>query len=265
MKLGNIKKSIRDMLGVKEKDGFVNISYWAYDRVARTNILKGILYAGEKYSKGKLVDVGCGIKPYESIFEKYVDSYYGIDHYASAGSSYGHLTKADLYCDCTDLKLDSEIFDTLLSTQVMEHVFDIKKYISECFRILKTGGVGIFTIPMAWKLHAEPYDYYRFTRWSLSMLFKEAGFDIVELKSLEGAFASLLQLKMVTLYLIEGKNFISMFINRLRYIFLFPILSWLALNFDRFFWNGQFCLNYLLVVKKTERTIHDATCESPKK
>lgn len=248
-----LKIFIKKILGLKKKDGFIDISYWALDRIVRVNILKGILYAAPKYARGRLVDIGCGTKPYESIFMNYVDSYFGIDYEASAGVNYKQNTKADLYCDCSDIKLDSDSFDTLLSTQVMEHVFETKKYVSECFRLLKTGGMGIFTIPMSWKLHAEPYDYYRFTRWAIDKLFREVGFDIVELRPLEGAFASLIQLKMVNFS--ERKSMFSKFTFQLKHKLFSPFLSWLALNLDKYFWNDKLCLNYLLVVRKNRENL----------
>lgn len=235
---------------MKHLNEFSETSYFSDVKITRTNIYNCLTKTARKYAKGKLVDLGCGVKPYENIFKPYIDSYFGIDFPTTAEGNYGSETVADLYIDCTDTKISSESFDTLLSTQVIEHIFDTKKYVEECFRLLKKDGIGIFTVPFVWQCHAEPYDFFRFTKYSLEKLFVEQGFEIIELKELEGAYATLIQTKIISIYGFPSQNILIKIIQKIIRIFWVPVLNFCALNFDKLFYNNKLCLNYLLVVKK---------------
>ncbi|MBW7989186.1 MAG: SAM-dependent methyltransferase [Planctomycetes bacterium] len=230
---------------------FLKIPYRSPIKIANEGLLSSMLAVAPKYAEGKLVDLGCGTRPYETIFKPYVDSYFGIDYESSAESNYGDQTRADLYVDCTETGIDEESFDTVLSTQVMEHVYDTDKYVKECHRLLKKGGKGIFTIPMSWRCHAEPYDYHRFTKYSLEKIFTENGFEIVELREIEGALASTIQHLIVFLCNRPGfRNVLFRAIKKLINTVLFTVLNYSALKLDRYFWDEKLCLNYLLVVQK---------------
>jgi SAM-dependent methyltransferase len=231
------------------KDEFINVSYWSVVKISRYNILKA-LKSNVSFASGRLVDIGCGTKPYESIFSPYVDVYFGVDYPQTMGNNYGLQTKADLYADCTNTGLRSCSFDTLLSTQVIEHIFDTKKFVLECNRILVPGGIGIFTIPFVWQCHAEPYDFYRFTRYSIEKLFIESGFEILKLENLEGAYATLIQARMVSLLSRKHGNILLKIICKLRNCFYVPYLNCKALLFDKVFYSDKLCLNYFLIVRK---------------
>jgi SAM-dependent methyltransferase len=232
---------------------FTEISYFSYVKITRSNLLKAMKNAAKLYSKGKLIDLGCGFKPYESVFEPYTTSYFGVDFPTTAEVNYGERTKADLLADCTDTQLAGETYDTLLSNQVMEHIYDTKKFLNECYRLLKKDGKAIFTVPLLWELHAEPYDFFRFTKHALRNSFEEAGFSIVEITPLEGAFAALIQTQIISFYSLPFLNQQSIFTKiaqKILQLTFFPILNFLALHLDKLFYNDRLCLNYLVVAKK---------------
>jgi len=63
-------------------------------------------------------------------------------------------TTADLYspivdvkADILDLPFEDELFDFVLCNHVLEHIENDTKAMSELFRVLKPGGIGIFQIP----------------------------------------------------------------------------------------------------------------------
>jgi SAM-dependent methyltransferase len=231
-------------------DEFIQISYFSPTKISRQNIVVAMRYAAQKYARGNMIDVGCGSKPYQPIFHPYVDSYFGIDYPPTATVNYGEKTKADLFVDCTDTKLDANSYDTMLSTQVIEHIYDTKKYIAECYRILKKDGIGIFTIPFLWQCHAEPFDYFRFTKYAIERQFREQGFEILELRPLEGAYAAIAQTKIVSLYSMNSNLLFIKLINKFKLLIYAPILNYMALLMDKHFYNDKLCLNYLLIVKK---------------
>ena len=229
----------------------VPISYWSPIKITSELSLRCLTEAAGRHARGRLIDLGCGAKPYEAVFAPFIDSYFGVDFGATADLHYGEDTKADLLVDGTDTKLPASSFETVLSTQVLEHVFDTEAFLAECHRLLAPGGKGIFTVPFVWQCHAEPNDFYRFTRYGLERLFVDRGFRVVELRPIGGAYAALLQTAIVSIHCREIKSLPYRIVRKLWNFLLLPVLNWKALHLDRLFWNDKLCLNYLLVVAKS--------------
>jgi ubiquinone/menaquinone biosynthesis C-methylase UbiE len=79
---------------------------------------------------------------------------------------------------CSDLhKIDweSEYFDTVIATEVLEHLRDPAAAISEIYRVLKPGGVCVASTRFIFRYHPDPQDFYRFTHDSLEHLFRKFG------------------------------------------------------------------------------------------
>lgn len=80
----------------------------------------------------------------------------------------------DIIADIQDMpQIADNQFDTIICTQVLEHVPNPFLAVSELHRILKPGGKIIVTVPFLNNYHMEPHDYWRFTEYGLSNLFKE--------------------------------------------------------------------------------------------
>lgn len=136
-----------------------------------------------KYSKGKLLDIGCGNKPYGKIFEGLIDEYIGCDIVQS------DLNKVDIICPANKIPLEDCSFDTIFSTQTIEHVEDCQGLVNESFRLLKQGGYFILSGPFNWQLHEEPYDFFRFTKHGFKYMLEKAGFEVVEIIENGGMWA----------------------------------------------------------------------------
>jgi SAM-dependent methyltransferase len=65
--------------------------------------------------------------------------------------------------DIHNLEFEDEQFDWVITDQVLEHVSDPKRAISETFRVLRKGGVAIHTTCFLNPIHRYPNDYYRFS------------------------------------------------------------------------------------------------------
>jgi SAM-dependent methyltransferase len=148
----------------------------------------------KKYSKGRLLDIGCGNKPYEKLIKDLINEYIGCDIVQSSEM------KVDLICDATDIKEPNESFDTILCTQTIEHVADHQMVVNEAYRLLKPGGYLILSGPMYWPLHEEPYDFFRFTRYGFRYILGKAGFKIIEEKANGGKWALCGQVIIQALY-----------------------------------------------------------------
>ena len=224
--------------------------------ILNRNIRYAMEYVAKKYAHGKLADLGCGIQPYKPIFNNFITEYVGIDSEVTKNSNYNSATIADMYVDICDTGLDDESFDTILSTQVLEHIYDTDQYVAECYRLLKKDGYAIFTVPQTYECHAKPYDYYRFTLFSLMRKFEEQSFNVIELRSLENAYATLQQIKIVSIVFGKYKDrhndmsILNKIDYKLRQYLVVPYLNIKAVLFDKYCNNSDLCLNYLLIVKK---------------
>ncbi len=142
----------------------------------------------ESYASGNILDVGCGNKPYLSLFKTYI-SYTGCDVVQSS------KFLVDVICPATNLNFGDAHFDTVFSTQVFEHVNDHQMAFSEVSRVLKPGGYFIFSVPFTWELHEEPHDFFRFTKYGIAFLMEKYGFEKVEIKPNGGKWAAIGQMR----------------------------------------------------------------------
>jgi SAM-dependent methyltransferase len=72
--------------------------------------------------------------------------------------------------DVTKMNYKNE-FDVILCLNLLEHIYDFKKAISNMYEALKEGGIVSVLVPCFYPLHDEPYDYWRFTSYSLKKMF----------------------------------------------------------------------------------------------
>jgi SAM-dependent methyltransferase len=134
--------------------------------------------------RGRLLDVGCGRKPYRSLLS--CETYLGVDMAASphAGAPF------DCLYDGQNLPFGSAVFDSALCTEVLEHTKEPRRVLGEIARVLKPGGHVLVTAPMVLHHHEQPHDYFRFTRFGMKELAAGAGLSEVFLRARGGEFAS---------------------------------------------------------------------------
>ena len=147
--------------------------------------------------KGKLLDFGCGRKPYEDLFN--VKEYIGVD---MANTGHDHKnSKIDIYYDGKHLPFNDASFDSLFCSEVLEHIFNPDEILCELHRVLRPGAKALITVPFSWNEHEMPYDYARYTSPGITHLLEKNGFKIIELKK-SGNFARV-NFQLWTLYFFE--------------------------------------------------------------
>jgi SAM-dependent methyltransferase len=146
--------------------------------------------------KGKLLDFGCGQKPYKTLFE--VDEYIGVD-YENPGHAHENET-IDVFYDGKKLPFSDEQFDSIFSSEVFEHIFNLPEIIKEINRVLKIGGNILITCPFAYCEHEVPNDYARYSSFAIKHLFLQNGFEITEQKKTGNSFETLTQLHLMYLH-----------------------------------------------------------------
>lgn len=139
--------------------------------------------------QGRLLDVGCGHKPYAELFAHMRHDGLEIDTPATRAHS-----AAEHFYDGGRMPFKTASFDALLVNQVLEHVFEPEAFLAELKRVLKPGGRLILTVPFAWDEHHQPQDYARYTRFGLAHLLGKAGFTVLEQRQTGVGLAALAQL-----------------------------------------------------------------------
>lgn len=138
----------------------------------------GLCEAMSKYApmlSGRLLDVGCGSKPYQKLFS--VDAYIGLDIDSEASRQRGI---ADHYYDGVLFPYSDASFDCILCNQVLEHVFNPEEFLGEMLRVLRPGGKLLMTVPFVWDEHEQPFDFARYSSFGLRALLERHGFHIVD-------------------------------------------------------------------------------------
>lgn len=137
-----------------------------------------------RHARGRLLDLGCGAAPLFATYQTYVSDIVCVDWGQGAhGNDY-----LDLEHDLTSpLPLDAEAFDTIILSDVLEHLPDPDAIWSEMARLLSVGGKVIVTVPFLYGLHERPHDYCRYTEFALRRFADRHGFEIIEMTALGGA------------------------------------------------------------------------------
>lgn len=135
----------------------------------------------------RILDVGCGVKPYYPIFANVASEYLGVDVVENPA--------ADLLGSVEALPVDDGRFDLVLCTQVLEHCDDPAQAIRELRRATAPGGRVLASTHGVQVYHPSPHDYWRWTHEGLSRLFREnASWERVDVSPAAGTASSLAML-----------------------------------------------------------------------
>jgi SAM-dependent methyltransferase len=129
----------------------------------------------QKYISGRTLDFGAGLAKYREIIKQKATEYITLDIVPG--------DNIDVVGDVLNSPFDKEAFDTVISTQVIEHVRKPWIMVQEIHRILRKGGICILTAPFLIPYHADPHDYFRYTAEGVKSLFEDAGFKTIECSS----------------------------------------------------------------------------------
>jgi SAM-dependent methyltransferase len=145
-------------------------------------------------SARKVLDFGCGPMPYRPLFERVGHEYLGAD--------FADNPLAQVRLDSTGiLPCAHSSVDVVVSSQVLEHVVDVPRYLSECRRVLRADGLLLLSTHGSWIYHPHPTDLRRWTRWGLEHEISQAGFTVHDVVPCLGPLAYTTQLRLL---LVQG-------------------------------------------------------------
>ena len=217
---------------------------------------KRLLQSVQRYSvqqKGILLDFGCGSKPYRALFS--VDEYIGLD-YENPG--HPHINEQiDVFYDGKSIPFKDEHFDSIFSSEVLEHVFNPGEILKELNRVLKKDGTILLTCPFAISEHEVPNDYARYSSYGLRSLLERNGFEIISQEKTGNSIETVFQLWNMYLHL----HVLTIFrkipvVRQAARVFTFVSVNVTALVFSKLLPNRKdLYLNNIVYAKKTKSLV----------
>jgi SAM-dependent methyltransferase len=122
--------------------------------------------AQEELGAYRVLDVGCGTKPYEPLFSPFAASYIGVDPVENP--------HAELRGSVEALPVEDGSFDVVLCNQVLEHCDDPARAVRELRRATAPRGRVLASTHGVMPYHPSPTDYWRWTHAGLEKLFLQS-------------------------------------------------------------------------------------------
>lgn len=190
--------------------------------------------------KGKIIDIGG--KKYKKRSDPKLDLKFVNEFlYLNTDKS----TNPDIIANAEKIPCESEYFDNILLIEVLEHLENPKKVLKECYRILKKNGVLYMSIPFLYPIHADPYDFQRWSPTKINLVLKKLNFTNIQIYNMGGMYAvinDLIRFKIVNL----NEGIIKKILVRVYSVF---ILSFFMLLDKVFKKNKSITTGYFVVAK----------------
>lgn len=205
-------------------------------------LLKKQIKTHAHYINGIVLDAGSGDgERYKKFFN--FDKYITLDIDPAHG--------ADIVGSIESIPAESGSFDSIISTQVLEHVKNPQKAVEEFYRVLKAGGYCLVTVPQMNELHEEPHDYFRFTKFGLEEIFKKSGFKIISVDQRGGFWSANMQMHIrYTIDLLRLNKIRLLRLVFWPFIWLSGMLAILFDIFDKSNANRKHAIGWLIIVQK---------------
>lgn len=192
---------------------------------------------GLKYIKGKTLDLGAGRAKYKDIIKRAASEYVASDKFGR--------DNIDVVCDLESTPFTDNYFETIVCTQVLEHLQNPWSAAREMGRILKPGGIALITAPFMTAYHEDPEDYFRYTPSGLETIFCKNNFETIE-KGYYGRRFTVIAQFIEFIYFNPYKKRGKFSIKFVRLIYLLTNLL------DRFVKNEIAYANVYLIAKKSK-------------
>lgn len=201
-------------------------------------------FAAATPKNARILDVGCGLKPYRDLFAS--GSYTGID---IQGGGHSDATKhADAYYDGENIPFPDASFEAVICTQVYEHAKDPEKLAREISRVLAPTGRVIVTMPFIYPEHEIPYDFHRFTRYEHMRLMEKIGLESAEIRKSTGLFGTFSQIFVIAIF--EGIRFPASALKATLSISVFAPIQIAGLALDGIFGKAGPAMDYIVTASK---------------
>jgi SAM-dependent methyltransferase len=192
----------------------------------------------------RVLDVGCGIKPYRNLF--ITNDYVGID--IQGGGHADEAKAVDTFYDGVNIPFQEDSFDSIICTQVLEHSSDPEMLVKEMSRVIRPGGRIFISMPFIYPEHEAPFDFRRFTKFEHKKILEKNNFININIIKTTGFFGTFGQLFVI--FLFEGIGFRASILKILLSIFVFAPIQTIALLLDMITRKSGSTMDYVVNAKK---------------
>ncbi len=152
----------------------------------RRHFVDGFFLKQAELLKGKkILDVGGKKTNKRGLFD--INQYAASVQYVNIDRS----TEPDIIADAAHIPVADETYDVVVLGETLEHVPEPKAVLQEACRLLKPGGRIFATVPFMYPVHADPYDFGRYTDYFWQKAAEELGFDDSVIERQGGMFSVL--------------------------------------------------------------------------
>ncbi|MFA5930737.1 MAG: class I SAM-dependent methyltransferase [archaeon] len=213
--------------------------------IARRGLFREISSLSKEIN-GRILDVGCGEKPYEQLFT--AKEYIGLEYDNTENRA---AKKADVYYDGKKFPFKKAEFDSVVCNEVLEHIFEPDNFVLEIHRVLKQNGKLLLTVPFVWDEHEQPVDYARYSSFGLKSLLERNGFKVLEQRKSVNDFSIIFQLINSYLFKKVSKN---KFLKYFCIIFVMSIFTILGIISSVILpKNDDLYLDNIILAKKVKK------------
>ena len=193
-----------------------------------------------KYATGKLLDLGCGDVALYEMYSPLVSDSICVDW----GGTFHDVSFLDYEFNLNEpFPMEDDYFDTILLTDVLEHISNPDNLWKEMTRVLKPGGKIIIGVPFIHLIHEAPYDYFRYTEFMLKKYCDENSLKISELYPYGGVLEIIID---ILAKLFSFSKIISLMHYNFSKIITRTIIGKKIFNLT----SGRYPLGYCLVAEK---------------
>jgi SAM-dependent methyltransferase len=198
-----------------------------------------------RLNPGVTLDIGAGWLAFKKILTSRFDiQYYSCDVVPTQS--------LDFIADAFHLPVGNGTLSNAICSAVMEHVGEPQILLDEIANSLSPGGILLITAPHFHYIHAEPNDFFRFTRYGLKYILEHAGFQVLEIQPV-GGLVSFLSTLISTVFLsffgsVHVLRPIALALNRLFVHLSFAIDS----RMDK---DKIFALGYIAIAIRKEEPV----------
>lgn len=219
-------------------------SVWKFNWLAHHKVAAAIERA-RRHARGVMLDVGCGARPWEPLFDGAVTRVWGTD---LPGSSDLGPRRPDAFARAEAQPIRAASVDTVLGLSMLTYLPEPLRMIEEAHRVLRPGGTLLLEFTQMAPLYRDYRDYFRFTPHGAAELLGRAGFDVVEVIPIGGLWAR------VGLSTIAGLNRINRgparVLTEIPVRVLYVILQLGFELMDRAFFDPREAMGHLVVARR---------------
>ena len=213
--------------------------------INRNAIYKNMIkFSRESNNENKILDIGCGIKPYRSLFKTI--NYIGIDIKNSGHSNTDKIV--DKFYDGENIPYEDNSFDFIVCTQVLEHTKNPEKIYKECSRVLKNNGKIFISMPFVYPEHEVPFDFQRYSKYKHQLLIKENNLTMIKITKTTGFFGTFGQLFVI--FMFESIKMRASIIKTILSILIFGPIQIINLFLDFVFKKAGPTIDYIIIAQK---------------